>query len=266
MEKMSCGMRTLKYLLFAFNFVFWMAGVTVFGTGIWSRIKARDMETLLGDSQTMNSAPNLMIVAGIFVMFIGFVGCCGAHKEHKCLLMMYVVLLLLIFAMEIAAGIMAYRKKDDVQAELTKNIREVVDNDYNKNLNPAQMLLTQTIDWFQQNVKCCGALSANDWTTSSWFSMEMAVVSNRSADISLVPWSCCREVVDGCNYGNRTIPAVVALNETIYVEGCVPAGRRYIKDHLWAVMSISVGVAFIQIVGIVCAVQLLRKSGQYERF
>ena len=68
MADLSCGMKCLKYLLFAFNFVFWICGIVIFGVGIWSRIKAKDFDSLLGDAGSMASAANIMIAAGIFVM------------------------------------------------------------------------------------------------------------------------------------------------------------------------------------------------------
>jgi hypothetical protein len=34
------------------------------------------------------AAANIMIAAGALVMFIGFVGCCGAVKENKCFLLL----------------------------------------------------------------------------------------------------------------------------------------------------------------------------------
>ena len=55
------------------------------GVGIWSRIQSKDYDTLLG-SGGLTSAANIMIAAGCFVMVIGFVGCCGAMKESKWLL------------------------------------------------------------------------------------------------------------------------------------------------------------------------------------
>jgi len=42
MVNLGCGMKCLKYLLFAFNFIFWVAGIAVLALGIWSRIEAKD--------------------------------------------------------------------------------------------------------------------------------------------------------------------------------------------------------------------------------
>ncbi len=59
----------------------------MFAVGIWSRVAANDYELLLGDND-VDKAANILIAAGVLVLVIGIVGCCGAIKENKwCLLL-----------------------------------------------------------------------------------------------------------------------------------------------------------------------------------
>lgn len=55
--------------------------------GIWTRVSASEYASLMGESG-FQAAANIMIAAGALVMFIGFVGCCGAIKENKCFLLL----------------------------------------------------------------------------------------------------------------------------------------------------------------------------------
>ena len=55
------------------------------GVGIYAR--TQDFSSLTGDSGFQTVA-NIMIAAGALVIIIGFIGCCGAKKENKCLLIM----------------------------------------------------------------------------------------------------------------------------------------------------------------------------------
>lgn len=257
-------MKCLKYLLFVFNFVFWIAGIVIFGVGIWSRIKAKDFDSLLGESGSMASAANIMIAAGIFVMVIGFVGCCGAWKENRVLLVVYFILLILIFVLEIAAGILAYRRKDELQTALAKNIEKVVDHDYQKGDTAAQKSLTKAIDWFQVNVDCCGTESADEWMKSEWYLREKNAISNATKTIQLVPKSCCIKDDADCNVDKRDTKPSDVLKSRIHLEGCIPAGKKFIKGHLWEIGGAGVGVAFIQIIGMVFAICLCRSIG-YEK-
>ena len=61
------------------------------GIGIWSRIESKDWDSLLGDDGTIVNASNILIAAGVFVMIIGFLGCCGAIKENRFLLITVVL-------------------------------------------------------------------------------------------------------------------------------------------------------------------------------
>lgn len=55
------------------------------GVGIYSRVQVGKWDDIVDDS-TVPSAANLMIIAGVLVMLIGFLGCCGAWRQSKCLL------------------------------------------------------------------------------------------------------------------------------------------------------------------------------------
>ena len=60
-------------------------------------------------------------------------------------------MLVLIFILEIAGGIYAAVKKDDVIASLNKNFKEITENSYGQK-SKADEGLTESVDWFQKNV------------------------------------------------------------------------------------------------------------------
>uniref|UniRef100_A0A8C6KYR5 Tetraspanin 2b n=1 Tax=Nothobranchius furzeri TaxID=105023 RepID=A0A8C6KYR5_NOTFU len=116
MGKVEGGMKCVKYLLFVFNFIFWLMGSFVLAVGLWLRF---DPETvsLLND----NKAPDtfflgvyILIGAGSLIMLVGFFGCCGAVRESQCLLGSFFACLLIIFGSEVAAGVFGFLNKDKV--------------------------------------------------------------------------------------------------------------------------------------------------------
>eukprot|EP00794_Sanderia_malayensis_P018041 gene18041-19848_t len=249
MAGMSCGMVCMKYILFAFNFVFWLAGIGVLGVGIWSRIQAKDYDSLFGHGGVITAA-NIMIAAGCFVMLIGFVGCCGAWKESKWLLVIYFILLLFIFILEIAAGIYSYVKKDKVIEDVKKNINKAVQTSYG-GTTKAEKAFTDAIDAIQKKLKCCGSITADDWKTSAWYNKQTGVKA-------AVPKTCCKNPdITGCN-SNATYAA------TAYSKGCVDAMKDYLKKHVAILGGIGVGIAFIQLIGMIFAICLCRAVG-YEK-
>lgn len=63
-----------------------LGGCGILGVGIWLAATQGNFATLSSSFPSL-SAANLLIVTGTFIMAIGFVGCIGAIKENKCLLL-----------------------------------------------------------------------------------------------------------------------------------------------------------------------------------
>ncbi|EDO35917.1 predicted protein [Nematostella vectensis] len=241
----SCGMQCMKYLLFAFNFVFWIAGIAVMSVGIWTRVSANEYASLMGQSG-FTAAANIMIAAGALVMFIGFVGCCGAVKENKCFLLLYFFLLLVIFVLEIASGILAYTKRDKVISSVEKALNQSISLDYGQSNKEKA---TKAVDRAQSIFKCCGATQGpKDWANTAWA---------KSNTNQTVPESCCKKKAAGCN-------GAPADSDTYYQKGCSQGLQDFIKSHMKTLGGIGLGIAIIQILGMIFSLCLFR-SIRYEK-
>lgn len=79
---------------FCFFFV-QLAGAGLLAVGIWVKV---DSGSILGLLQTLNNGPPelkqvlnvgyLLIAVGAVLLLLGFLGCCGAVRESKCMLLM----------------------------------------------------------------------------------------------------------------------------------------------------------------------------------
>ncbi|XP_010149246.1 PREDICTED: tetraspanin-4-like, partial [Eurypyga helias] len=112
LELKRCSMahnclQCIKYLMFVFNLLFWLGGCGILGVGIWLAVTQGNFATLSSSFPSL-SAANLLIVTGTFVMIIGFVGCIGAIKENKCLLLSFFIMLLIIFLLELTVVILFF--------------------------------------------------------------------------------------------------------------------------------------------------------------
>ncbi|EDM12078.1 CD151 antigen, isoform CRA_d [Rattus norvegicus] len=114
-KKATCGTVCLKYLLFTYNCCFWLAGLAVMAVGIWTLALKSDYISLLASSTYLATA-YILVVAGVVVMVTGVLGCCATFKERRNLLRLYFILLLIIFLLEIIAGILAYVYYQQVRA------------------------------------------------------------------------------------------------------------------------------------------------------
>ncbi|XP_041052839.1 CD81 antigen-like [Carcharodon carcharias] len=117
-------MKCIKYLLFVFNFLFWLAGGVVLGVALWLRLDPKTtsvLETHFADQ----SAPStffigvyILIGVGAVMMIVGFLGCYGAIQESQCMLGTFFACLIILFACEVAAGIWGFVNKDEVAKEM----------------------------------------------------------------------------------------------------------------------------------------------------
>ncbi|XP_041916730.1 CD151 antigen-like [Alosa pseudoharengus] len=240
-KKEKCGTICLKYLLFTFNFLFWLAGGAVMAVGIWTVAEKSDYISLLS-SRIYAVSAYILIVAGIIVMITGVLGCCATFKEQKGLLRMYFVLLLFIFLLEVLAGVLAYVYYQQLNAELKENLRETMVQKYQQK---NEEHITKAVDKLQQEFKCCGSNSSSDWSSSAW-------VRSGEANGRLVPDSCCKTMTVEC--GKRDHPSNIYKVEG----GCITKLENFILDHLKIIGAVGVGIACVQIIGMIFTCCLYR--------
>lgn len=121
--------KCIKYLLFVFNFVFWLAGGVILGVALWLRHDPQTTSLLyleLGDKpapSTFYVGIYILIAVGAVMMFVGFLGCYGAIQESQCLLGTFFTCLVILFACEVAAGIWGFVNKD----QIAKDVKQFYD-------------------------------------------------------------------------------------------------------------------------------------------
>ncbi|RVE71741.1 hypothetical protein OJAV_G00055100 [Oryzias javanicus] len=276
-KKKTCGTICLKYLLFLFNFFFWLAGGTVLAVGVWTLMEKSDYISLL-NSNLYSASAYTLIAAGVVVIVSGMIGCCATLKEMRSLLIVYLVLLLCIFLLEIIAGVMAYINYsryllcmpfsacfsfllflhsshppffpplllqcfpfcNQLDEELRENLKGTMQQKYKQ---PGEESITQAVDRLQQEFKCCGSFNFSDWRESAWIQAEKE---------QLVPDSCCKTPTEFC--GRRDHPSNIYKVEG----GCIKKLEDFILNQLYILGAVGVGIAFLQLVGMMFTCCLYR--------
>ncbi|XP_053576180.1 CD151 antigen [Bombina bombina] len=247
-KKETCGTICLKYLLFTFNFFFWLAGLAVMAVGVWTLIQKSDYISLL-PSSTYAATAYILVIAGAIVMITGILGCCATFKERKSLLKVYFILLLCIFLLEVLAGILAYIYYQQLNDELKQSLKDTMTTKYKQ---PGEEKVTSAVDKLQQEFKCCGSNNSRDWADSVW-------IKSPDANSRAVPDSCCKTVTPGC--GGRYHPSNIYLVEG----GCITKLESFIRSHLLIIGAVGIGIAFVQLFGMIftCCLYKSLKSEPY---
>ncbi|XP_028286737.1 CD9 molecule a isoform X2 [Parambassis ranga] len=148
------GIKCVKYLMFIFNCFFWLAGTAVFAIGLWLRFDQKTKGLFEGPDApyVFYTGVYILIGAGALMMVVGFLGCCGAIQESPCMLGLFFFFLLIIFAIEVAAGIWGFSNQSKVVNDITafymqthKNYQDTKDE-----------RLKETLRVIQTELKCCG--------------------------------------------------------------------------------------------------------------
>ncbi|XP_068611347.1 tetraspanin-11 [Brachionichthys hirsutus] len=232
----------LKYLLFVFNFLFWAGGAAVLGVGVWTLVEKSDYLSLLASSTFAVSA-YILLLAGSLVVVTGFLGCCAVVREQRSCLSAYFLCLLLVFLIELVAGALAYVYYHRLSGELKQHLHQTMTENY---AQPGKEGITLAVDRLQQDFKCCGSNGSHDWMASAY-------VSSEPAEGRVVPDSCCKTVTPYC--GERDHPSNVYKVEG----GCITKLERFLADHLLVIGAVGIGVACLQICGMVFSSCLYRR-------
>ncbi|GAB5578247.1 tetraspanin-4 isoform X1 [Prionailurus iriomotensis] len=245
----------VKFLMFAFNLLFWLGGCGILGVGIWLAATQGNFATLSSSFPSL-SAANLLIVTGTFVMAIGFVGCIGAIKENKCLLLTFFVLLLLVFLLEATITILFFAYTDKMALgflHLSVGIRTLsghrfmlaclilidryAQRDLKKGLHlygtPGNVGLTNAWSIIQTDFRCCGVSNYTDW-----FEVYNA---------TRVPDSCCLEFSDSCG---------LHAPGTWWKVPCYETVKMWLQENLLAVGIFGLCTALVQILGLTFAMTM----------
>lgn len=152
------------------------------------------------------------------------------------MVMTFAFLLLIIFILEIAAGIAAYVARDKV----SDIIQEEMEDSISKYNEPEYK---QAWDVMQSDLECCGITDSSDWTDGGM----------------TIPGSCC------INDDGADPPTCTSNPANLYTDGCYESLTAWAEDNILIIGGVGIGLAFIQIVGIIlscCLARSIKKEYQ----
>ncbi|KFQ51378.1 Tetraspanin-1, partial [Pelecanus crispus] len=165
--KMGC-FTFIKVMMILFNLAIFLGGGTLLGVGIWVTVDGQSFLDIFGAlSSSILQVVNVsyfLIVIGAILLVIGFLGCYGAQKESKCLLMMFFSVVLIIFIAEIAAAVVALVYTGLAETLLTAVVTPLLKEKYGSDKG-----LTHIWNVTMNEVNCCGLNNYTDFTDSPWY-------------------------------------------------------------------------------------------------
>lgn len=215
---MDCGDKCAKWLLFVFNFIFFLSGIVIITLGAIVTADDPDYVSLLG-SDNFFTLSIVMIVIGCIVTIVSFFGCCGALKNNTCMLYTFSVLLTIIFLLELVGAILAFVYQDQINSNVSDSLTET--------FTDACTDPNYFSEWedMQQSLQCCGVQGPDDW--------------KKCYSGDYFPPSCC---VSDSSCNNDSFD----LNK----EGCFTKVNNDLSSYAWYIAGGALAGAIIQLFGI----------------
>nr|XP_046272605.1 tetraspanin 35 [Scatophagus argus] len=223
----------LKVMMFVFNGIIFLAGAAILGVGIWVKVDSGSILGFLGKienapaqlSQVLNVG-YLLIAIGALLLVIGFLGCCGAIRESRCMLLLFFIIVLLVFIAEVAGAvvILVFRPlADQLFNQFGTAAVQNIKKDYGANADVTGLWNTT-----MSTLKCCGFYNASDFVGSPYY-----VANNQR-----YPPQCCGDTDNPCNQ---------TLADAMAATGCFPKIKQLIDDNTVVIVGVALGIAVLEI-------------------
>lgn len=226
---MGC-FKFLKAMMFIFNGIIFLAGAAVLGVGIWVKVDGNSLLTFLsgipGAPAELNLVQNVgyvLIALGAILLLVGFLGCYGAAKESKCVLMLFFIIVLIIFIAEVAAGIviLAFRNLfDDLLNTIGREVVESIQKGFGIDTDLTGLLNTSMIA-----LNCCGFYGYADFADSNYVNATLTY-----------PRPCCGGA-----------PCIEQEAQDLAVPGCLSRVGQLIKDNAEVLGGVALGIACLEV-------------------
>ncbi|XP_026864563.2 tetraspanin-18b isoform X2 [Electrophorus electricus] len=210
----------IKYLMFVFNFFIFLGGSFLLGVGVWVLVDPTGFREIMAANPLLFTGVYIILAMGSMLFLLGFLGCCGAIKENKCLLL--------------------FLTKEYFTKELRKHYQG-----YN-----ASDVFTSTWNAIMNTFDCCGVNSPEDFKES------LFSVLNPS---EMVPEACCRRNshLGDVSFSNKEecISGNMLYRNN---KGCYSSVVDYFELYIYVAGALAIVVLTIELFAMVFAMCLFR--------
>jgi len=162
----GCGNNTIKFLVFIANLVIFLFGGLIFSFSLWANVdqkfaehfselaKTAKVDThFLDDLSQYQASLWVLVAVGALLLFVGFLGCCGAGCESPIFLTLYFVVLLILALIELFTLVFLFSNRGELLTSVHKILAESA-----KSAAGVQNLLP-----IEKALQCCGATAETQY-------------------------------------------------------------------------------------------------------
>ncbi|KAM4759976.1 tetraspanin-18-like [Cyanocitta cristata] len=160
MGVLSC----MKYLMFIFNVLVFAGGTCLVGVGVWVAVDPAGFQDIVATRAVLSAGAWLLLAVGIALSLLGFLGCCGALRRSRPLLLLFFILVSLVFLMQLAGAVLFLVHWKQVQPE-----RFLSELRRNYGGDEGAEVFSTAWNTLMVTFSCCGVLGPEDFGNGSRF-------------------------------------------------------------------------------------------------
>ncbi|XP_060628603.2 tetraspanin-18-like [Anolis sagrei] len=224
----------MKYLMFVFNGLVFVAGISLLCVGIWVIADPEGVRNVISSSY-LSAGVFLIIFVGVALSFLGFLGCYGAIARNRKVLLLFFLLILLVFTVEIVAAILIHIHGQKIRDDfLLTQLQQNYQGDNSSDV------FSRTWNTLMIMFACCGISGPDDFQECSSF-------REKQPD-DLWPHACCTHA----SFKKRTQPLDLKHCKQrdptfINSQGCFSTIARILKKYVSITEGCCFGVIAIEV-------------------
>ncbi|XP_076970587.1 tetraspanin-18 isoform X1 [Tamandua tetradactyla] len=237
----------MKYLMFVFNFFIFLGGASLLGLGTWVLVDPTGFREIVTANPLLVTGAYLLLAMGGLLFLLGFLGCCGALRENKCLLLLFFLFILVIFLAELSAAILAFLFRENLTREfftkeLAKRYQGGNDTD----------VFSATWNSVMITFGCCGVNGPEDFKFASVFRL-------LTLDSDEVPEACCRREPQS-REGVLLSREECLLGRDLFLnkQGCYTVILNALETYVYLAGALAIGVLAVELFAMIFAMCLFR--------
>lgn len=236
-----------KYLLIVINILFFVLGIGVTVVGTWiiagktSLINLVTNATIQADVSAEENMKNgveyyftfaalIVIGTGALIILLSLVGCFGAIKESKCLLILYASVVILITLAQSIGIILSAVFQQKLKTQIGKLFKSSLTH------YGTEPHITSIWNTKMNKLECCGVTDYSDFETLN--------------STILIPAFCCSKSTSTCNVDS------LGKYDAEDPRGCLEKGLEVITGNMHYAIIVAAAVIVIEILGIAFALGL----------
>ncbi|XP_066294566.1 tetraspanin-8-like isoform X1 [Branchiostoma lanceolatum] len=229
-----------KTQLFVFNVVLGLAGCILFVVGIWLLYDPEIAKVASAELKLtwFYHACYAMVVAGAITLLLAFVGCYGANKESKFILILFAVLLFVLFVVNMATFIVGVMYRNKANEYTYDSFKDALSRGY---IEDQYYEFREDVKKIENKFSCCGLRDMNQHG--------MPCLQDSCL--------CDPNIGEDC----KTYSTFGSSCE-IYSEPCLYKVSAFLRQKMIAVIALPLIVALIQFCGVCFVWRTQRNTGE----